>query len=84
MRRWVNAAFATLLMTAAASAQDSGRPAFMSEAAWNQVKGLITPSAVQWHPYKGLAVKKDGSPYRILYLPVWMGDDYQVIALPVC
>ena len=27
-----------------------------------------------------MSVKKDGTPYRVLYLPVWMGDDYQVVA----
>jgi ABC-type sugar transport system substrate-binding protein len=43
---------------------------------WTRIKPLIDPAGVSWNPYKGMGVKKDGSPYRVLYLPVWMGDDY--------
>ncbi len=72
------AALLLLGLPGAALAED--RPAGMSDADWGRIKNLIDPNVVQWNPYKGLAVKKDGSPYRVLYLPVWMGDDYQVVA----
>jgi ABC-type sugar transport system substrate-binding protein len=58
---------------------DGGRPSFISEADWAQIKPHIDPDHVQWNPYKGLAVKQDGSPYRVLDLRTWMGDDFQVV-----
>jgi ribose transport system substrate-binding protein len=67
-----------LSVSGAAFAQD--KPASISDAEWTRIKPLIDPAGVSWNPYKGMGVKKDGSPYRVLYLPVWMGDDYQVVA----
>ena len=67
-----------LSLSGAAFAQD--KPASISDSEWARIKPLIDPAGVSWNPYKGMAVKKDGSPYRVLYLPVWMGDDYQVVA----
>jgi ABC-type sugar transport system substrate-binding protein len=69
-----------LLGMASAAFAEQGRPPSISEADWGHIKNLIDPDVVQWNPYKGLAVKQDGTPYRVLYLPVWMGDDYQVVA----
>lgn len=61
-----------------AVAQD--KPEGVPDAEWNQIKTLIDPSKVTWNPYRGLAVKEDGTPYRVLDLRLWMGDDYQVVA----
>jgi ABC-type sugar transport system substrate-binding protein len=69
-----------LSLPIAAAAQDAGKPDFIPDDTWSQIKGLIDPAAVSWHPYKGLAVKKDGTPYKVLDLRLWMGDDYQVVA----
>ncbi|MDQ0394437.1 sugar ABC transporter substrate-binding protein [Labrys monachus] len=80
MIRFFSAAVLALSMTFGAAAQDAARPDFIPEKDWGTIKNLIDPGGVTWDPYKGLAVKKDGSPYRVLYLPVWMGDDYQVVA----
>ena len=70
-----------LALSAAPLAQqtDGGRPSFISEADWTQIKPHIDPERVQWNPYRGLAVRKDGGPYRILDLRTWMGDDFQVV-----
>ncbi len=65
---------------ARALAKEGGKPGFISDADWNKIEPLIDPAVVQWHPYKGLAVKADGSPYRVLDLRLWMGDDYNVVA----
>lgn len=78
LRRTFAASF--LLLLPAAALAEALRPPNIPVSDWNRIKTLIDPSAVTWDPYKGLAVKKDGSPYRVLYLPVWMGDDYQVAA----
>ncbi|RVA17171.1 sugar ABC transporter substrate-binding protein, partial [Mesorhizobium sp. M7A.F.Ca.CA.002.05.1.1] len=80
MKKYIAAALFSLSLAFAATAQEAARPDFIPEADWGKIKGLIDPSRVQWQPYKGIAVKQDGSPYKVLYLPVWMGDDYQVIA----
>lgn len=56
------------------------KPASMSEADWNEVKTHVDASRVHWMPYKGMGIKKDGRPYRVLDLRTWMGDDYQVVA----
>lgn len=64
----------------AAALAEQNKPEFISTSDWSHIKTLIDPSRVTWNPYKGIAVKKDGSPYKVLYLPVWMGDDYQVAA----
>lgn len=69
-----------LFVPFAAAAQDAGKPDFIPEEEWGSIKTLIDPSVVQWHPYKGLAVKKDGTPFKVLDLRLWMGDDYQVAA----
>jgi ABC-type sugar transport system substrate-binding protein len=65
---------------AALTALADEKPAFISDQDWSAIKSKIDPARVQWNPYKGLAVKKDGSPYRVLDLRLWMGDDYQVVA----
>jgi ribose transport system substrate-binding protein len=79
LRQSVVALFAlTLPFTALAA--DAGKPDAIPDAEWAQIKNLIDPAAVKWHPYKGLAVKKDGTPFKVLDLRLWMGDDYQVAA----
>src|SRR4051812_29175573 len=69
-----------LSLPVTAAAQDGARPDFIPEDEWSKIQNLIDPAAVSWHPYKGLAVKKDGTPFRVLDLRLWMGDDYQVVA----
>lgn len=56
------------------------RPDFIPEADWQKIEPLIDEANVTWLPYKGLAVKEDGTPYKVLDLRLWMGDDYQVVA----
>jgi ABC-type sugar transport system substrate-binding protein len=73
-------AAALIAMPLAATAAEPGQPSFISDADWSHIKNLIDPSVVKWAPYKGLGVKKDGSPYRVLDLRLWMGDDYNVVA----
>ncbi len=64
----------------AARAQSDEKPSFIPDKDWQQMKTLVDPSRVSWNPYTDLAKKKDGAPYKVLYIPVWMGDDYQVVA----
>lgn len=73
---------ALLMLSAPLHAEQAadGRPAFISEAQWGKIKTHIDPARVQWNPYHGMAVKPDGSPYRVLDLRTWMGDDFQVVA----
>ncbi|MCB1494348.1 MAG: sugar ABC transporter substrate-binding protein [Bauldia sp.] len=53
----------------------------MSEGDWESMKNLVDPTAVHFEGYEaGLGLKEDGSPYRVLYTPSWLGDDYQVVA----
>ena len=56
------------------------KPDLIPDDEWARMQNLIDPSVVSWQPYKGLAVKKDGTPFRVLDLRLWMGDDYQVVA----
>jgi len=51
-----------LSLPVTAAAQDGARPDFIPEDQWSKIQNLIDPAAVSWHPYKGLAVKKDGTP----------------------
>src|SRR5262245_25248838 len=78
--RSIAATLFALALPAAAAAADAGKPDSVPDAEWAQIKNLIDPSAVKWHPYKGLAVKQDGTPFKVLDLRLWMGDDYQVAA----
>jgi ABC-type sugar transport system substrate-binding protein len=66
------------LPTSVLAQQGDGRPSFIPEANWAQISPHIDPDHVQWNQYRGLAVKKDGAPYRVLDLRTWMGDDFQV------
>jgi ABC-type sugar transport system substrate-binding protein len=70
--------FTLSLPVTAAVAQT--KPDFIPDDEWAKMQTLIDPSVVSWHPYKGIAVKKDGTPFRVLDLRLWMGDDYQVVA----
>lgn len=67
-------------LPAMALAQDGGKPDFIPDEDWAQIEKLIDPAVVQWAPYAGLAVKEDGTPYKVLDLRLWMGDDYNVVA----
>ncbi|HET7714577.1 MAG TPA: substrate-binding domain-containing protein, partial [Bauldia sp.] len=80
MKTSVAALLVALVVPSAVLAQGDGRPSFIPEEEWTKIKTLIDPARVSWKPYTGLAVKEDGSPYRVLDLRLWMGDDYQVVA----
>jgi ABC-type sugar transport system substrate-binding protein len=60
---------------------EPAKPDFFSDKDWANVKNLVDVDRVKWNAYDPkLAKKKDGSPYRILDVAVWTGDDYQVVA----
>lgn len=69
-----------LVLPVSALAQDGGKPDFIPEDEWANIDPFVDESRVTWNPYEGLAVKEDGTPYRVLDLRLWMGDDYQVVA----
>jgi len=43
------------------------------------IVGLVTPGKVVLDPYKDIAVKPDGTPFRFTAVHTWMGDDWQVV-----
>jgi ABC-type sugar transport system substrate-binding protein len=59
----------------------TNRPDYISEADWAKIEKLVDTSKVKFSPYDGnLAKKPDGTPYKVLQLITFLGDDYQVVA----
>lgn len=75
---------ATLLLAASFAFGEVARaeaPEGISERDWKAMEHLVDPSRVHFEGYEeGLGLKEDGTPFRVLYTPAWLGDDYQVVA----
>ena len=80
-RRQFMATTAAVVALPYASRAFAQTPEGLTDDQWASMKDLVDSKVVNFAGYEpGLGLKEDGSPFRLLYAPAWLGDDYQVVA----